>query len=551
MPDREAQTLSSKAVSISLPGGRAPYIPPEAGSFKGMLGVLNDFIDREQGHLDDRTKQEARTAGALAGLNADFKPEPPGTIANDAYNQAAYDTFINRTVTDSLGKLDELHVKHARDPVKMDEAGRELGASIAGSLPDGARAGFLTHYLKNLGSYVRESRSNMVKDQTDEHKASFENAEFILHNKISSAAEKGDMEVANTNLGLYLAQLDRNGPAGTRALTSEQVAEKQRKAMQTFEHSVITGEFARAPDKLGYIQKINADPKFRDLYDDKQRKAVTDGLYSQLNQQLSMQSNLRSLAKQQREDTMGRLMVGVINDPKDEKAFELAQKYATVNGMEGELLKLHRIKSGDEGREDAALVKQYLSAVRRGGMLEDGSRITEMDIVGKVGSGIRKGTANELMSTLQQVRDGGTGHFTNWEDFKQAARRVKSEFPTRVDAMGRVLSEDIKNADTQGELDATLFDIMDYEYKAWVEGGMKPSERPDPRQKINLMIRNEKAVRDGDKENAVLREVPSQFRSGAAVKAARESGQLTQELANKYYKALEKAGMMGKSDVGR
>jgi hypothetical protein len=164
-----------------------------------------------------------------------------------------------------------------------------------------------------------------------------------------------------------------------------------------------------------------------------------------------------------------------------------------------------------------------------------------MDIVGKVGSGIRKGTANELMSTLQQVRDGGTGHFTNWEDFKQAARRVKSEFPTRVDAMGRVLSEDIKNADTQGELDATLFDIMDYEYKAWVEGGMKPSERPDPRQKINLMIRNEKAVR----------EVPSQFRSGAAVKAARESGQLTQELANKYYKALEKAGMMGKSDVGR
>lgn len=542
MPDK-ATSLVSKT-DIDVRRGHTVATPVETGSFSGMVKALNGFVDTLDTHLDESTKQKARAAGAMAGMNEEFVPAPKGTLAGESYNAAAYDVFVNKTVTDSLGELDELHAKHNTDPDGMGKAGAKLGLNIASTLPAEVRPTFLNHFQKNLGSYVRDSRGNQVKAQIDEHKATFENTEFVLHNRISSAAEKGDIDVANTNLRLYIDQLDRNGPSGTRALTNEQVAEKKRKALQGFEHSVVTGEFNRAPDKLGYIRGLNARPEFRDLYDDTQRKEIINGLYGALNQHLSLENGLRAQAKQRREEVMGKLAVAVINNPSDVKAFQLAADYATANGMDAELTRLHKIRSGEDRHEDLTLVRQLTSAVRMGGKMPDGTPLSEATIASKVGDGLHAGTANTLISTLQQVRDGGTGHFTNWEDYKQAVSRAKAAFPTRVNALGQIRDEDIRNASIQAELEATLYDTLDQEFKSWAASGMDPAKRPDPRQKVNLMVNNARKDLASQKEDEALNQIPPQYRDARAIKDAMARKELTESLGNKYYRLLEHAGKM-------
>ncbi len=556
----KARTLTSQSVSLGVGGGVTP-IPVQAASHQALISALNAFVDREQDNLDRSTVIRAREAGKRAGQSGDIQQMTNSTIYGRNYNVAAADTYVNRTLVETSDQLEKTYQMYKNDPEAFEEAASSLKNKIMQNMPEFVQPDFDLNFGKNVMAYKRQTIGNHEKNIVDQSKSAFDDAEFILLNRITNLAESGDMDAANNNFSLYLDQLDRNGPVGgvdrtmpdgtmqhietTGALSHEEVATKRRVAMQRFERAAITGEFRRSKDKVGYIRGLQNNKRFNEMYSMEEQTSVVNGLYSELYQQLALENFMDARVRRERKDTMGRIISRYALNPSDSDLYKLGTEYAARYGMDEDVLRMQKIHNGEEGSEDISLVRDLKDAVLRGGYTKSGVQISEMDISGYIGRGLKAGTASSLINDLQNVRDGGNDYFTSWEDYKQSLKRFEAAFPVRVDATGRALEADIDNDNAQRTLKDALFDRMISSYSEWRKNGSKPVDRPDPRQIANLMITNERKDRDAKKTDAELLQIPAKYRNDPKkIAEDRRNKTLPSSLATKYYQILEKHGKL-------
>lgn len=533
----EAQRIFFQPTRTQTPSFANPE--PVIDPYRTMVGELNKFVDTTNDYLDQQTRIEARKAGAAAALQPDFQTQKGNTIFAQEYNKAAEDIYINKTLLNTSKNLDDTYQRFQADPDKLAEHGGSLGVSVGSNVPEEFRPQFAVAYDKMLTHYVMKAKDNRITQERDMHKSLFEDSEFALTTGMANAARDGNHDLAATQMGLYLDQLNRNGPDGTRALSYEEIHSKQRVAMRMLEKSAIEGEFNRAPDKVGFIRQLADRPSFQSLYGPDDQKKVIEGLYTGLSQQLHVGNMLQAEQERKLKKQMDAYTIDVINNPTDASKLDTAKKFATAYGLREELEHLNKVSSSDEAHDDISTVRNLTSAAYRGGSykLPDGTEVpvSQADVIGKIGNGLKPETARTILAQMEKNTTGGQDYFTSWQDYKQAQDRIEAAFPVRVDMMGKVMAEDVENDRIQKDLKANLYDQMDQNFQSWSKGERRLDQRPDARQKAQLMIKNAKSDQDNKR---LIDAVPDKYRSLSAMKAAVASKQLDEGTAARYTQSL-------------
>lgn len=268
------QLLQGSNPSVPVLGaGQIPTIQYSTGSARALQQFSRDMFtlsNQFEDQLDAQAEAEAKTKGAVAGINGEFELQDYGTIRGRAFNQAAIETFAATVETKSIIQLQELQTKFAADPEGL-KAGIDnwtKGAVSEISKFDPAAGVALQQRMLIRGAPAVEAAKDfafkLTKDQADA--ALIEN-EVALNNEVKTVAadlfseNPARSSAAARSIGMvqaeYMKIYNATDPITGRPLYT---AEARAKAKQDFTvkamQSATMTWFERQTDKAGAYQKF-------------------------------------------------------------------------------------------------------------------------------------------------------------------------------------------------------------------------------------------------------------------------------------------------------
>ena len=230
--------------------------------------------------LDAAAARDGEREGALAGLDAEFRPREDDTIRGRAYNAAAIRSYTAHLETDVRRRLDELALTHRDDPLALNNALASYRQEVrsarvfADIAPD-----FEQMFDRAVLPYQRDAARQEISRQTASHRAAVEDQLQERFNLLDRMARSAGLDAAaDAAIGEEIASLSdllvASGPRGAftlngreyeadenraGALTVEQINAQLNAAATNVEGGRILGAFERLGD-------LDAMRQFRDEF---------------------------------------------------------------------------------------------------------------------------------------------------------------------------------------------------------------------------------------------------------------------------------------------
>lgn len=455
----------------------------------GLVETLDSFVASTSKVLDRRTIKRAKEAGALAGLNPNFTPKDGDSLAVDAFNSAAYETFINKTITDVSTSVNEISNRPdmKSSPKQLRAALDELGESMAENMPMQVLPQFQLAYNSQVESAVQNSQRNFQSEALARSRASFTEMEKQMIVDITNSARNGDDARVGEQMALYVERLHNNAPiqeGGNGILQPEEYASRVSGLPKMVEKQTIIGQMMRMPDaqKPAFVEGLlNGERLDKIMTPDEQTEFAAD-MVRAYEAQFLMSDKVAAKTKTIGVAEARELEKQFVLEPTEDNFMKLMQHphannpfqyydYFKNSQVESDPITLNELQ---ERADQGQLSYEDLSFLNEDGEPNPNvARITPDD-------------RRRLVTQLAETEAGGG--FEELRIYKEAMKRVDEDW-SKQGLLGMVTTE-------QGKiLRRQVYDYMRDEYPKYLRG---EAPFPDPIQKYNSVKRHFESSKEED-----------------------------------------------------
>lgn len=488
-----SQTIQGdNVVQSSTPFSGGPNYTAIGNPLDGLVRTLDNFVTQQSAILDKKTVSRARKAGALAGLNPNFTPREGESLAAEAFNSAAYETFVNKTITDVSTTVNEIANRPdmKSNPQKLRASLIEIGEGMGAEMPIEVMPQFELAFNRQVEGAVQNAQNNFYAEQLAASKASFMEMEKNLMVNITNAAREGNQEALGEYMALYNQRLQNNAPTsdgGNGILTPEEHITRVSSIGKKVERELIIGDMMRLPDKEkpAFVEGLLTGGRLDDIMTPEEQEEFARDMVRSLEAQNIMADKIKSqndtllvaeakeIEKQfvlePTEDNFMKLM----QHPKANNPFQYMQHMEnrqvqsdplTLNGLQ------EKLDRGDLEYQDLSFTDE------NGEPNTDVSRLSPKD-------------RRDLLTQLERQKTGMIDEIKEMPIYKETMERLEADYGTGFTPMGTVVMN------KQGEqIRRQLLEYMMYEYPRFKQG--ESSEFPDPLRKYQSLVNQRKDPND-------------------------------------------------------
>jgi hypothetical protein len=260
------RTSAIDASGIDVPSARIAQTGRAASVLAGELGQMAQQV----GHLADKAAaEEGAEAGALAGLDPEFRTDKSGTIRSEAYDKAGMQIYASRTSAAIADDFEKAYDAHSADPAKLDKVLSEKAAGWTGKVIPEYKADAATLIggtkLRMMRQATREMHARMAADQKAALQDEMANSlKGISQRAFALGLDPEADAVLAADLDRLKSSLSRTDMTGKRMVDPSRAGEILRAAKQETASARLFGAFERLPslpEKERFIAGLREDFK--------------------------------------------------------------------------------------------------------------------------------------------------------------------------------------------------------------------------------------------------------------------------------------------------
>ena len=480
---------TDNVVKPVAPFSGGPSFDTGVSGLDGLVKVLDNFVTAQSGILDKQTVSRAKKAGALAGLNANFAPAEGESLAAEAFNSAAFETFVNKTITDVSTTVNKIANRPdmRSNPQGLSEALVEIGQGMSADMPPEVVPQFELAYNRQVQSAVQNAQNNLYEVTLAESRASFMEMEKNLMINITNAARDGNEEALGEYMALYSQRLNNNAPidsGGNGILQPGEFASRASGLALTVEKETIIGEMMRTPDsqKPAFVEGLLNGTRLDDIMTPLQQEEFARDMVRTYEAQSIMKDKIDSATGAAEVAEAKELEKLFVLEPSEDNFIQLMQHPKANNPFQYmQYLENRQVQS------DPIALNELQEKADRGELTFQDLSFTDGD--GEPNPGLSKISPKdrqELVKSIAETEAGGG--FETLQIYREAMKRVDEDYG-KEGLFGLLVSEEGKIVRRQ------VYDYMRTEYPKYLRGEI---EFPDPIRKYNLVKQNYQSSKPKD-----------------------------------------------------
>lgn len=245
-PQASAQPLAAAAAQGD---GLDQYYRQAAAVFQNVANHISTIGDHA-------AKVEGERAGALAGLDPEFRPTGSMTIRGEAFDKAAVHTYQAQLSTELIGKMESAYLANPNDPAALKGTLEKIKAGYESRVFPEVLPEFQQQYARHSIGLMREATRGAMLQAHHEQAASLQENLTARMRQIEQAGYRNGLDPTGSQaLAGDLADMRRQISAKDARGNYLIAPETQAKLLRDTEDQAVRAQFSGAFKRLGSLEE--------------------------------------------------------------------------------------------------------------------------------------------------------------------------------------------------------------------------------------------------------------------------------------------------------